>query len=450
MDINGLNRILIVDDDEGEILNLSTAFKNNFNFEVLTHVYEQSSGVQQKFKDIRIVFFDLNITQTQIIHSDKEGDWKPNSKAFNELAVAISEVIDDTNQPYALIFWTKNQEHVEAFKAFVYERMPGKIPSPTHIGCLAKEVFDSSQDKKELITETLKGTIFYELMNFEKILHDEVESLMFHILDIANEDKMFIWNDSYDSNIRNFLRTIASKHAGFNHSKENPTKSLTEVLLPLLNDRVIKNAEGTKIWDDILDFGSANKKDCQFSDNNNVPKLNSVFHIDENPNKFETRGAVFKVNDPKAFFESKLGIKKPASIISNTLTEFPRESRDKVTFTLMEISSACDYSQKKERFHKYILGLKLPKECYDLYVDGLQTTYKTQSQSTLDIRASFFDEKSGEYFNIILNKNYVLTLNICEKGANELTHLFTFKKEMMDYIGNQYANHVSRIGITSF
>ena len=28
--------------------------------------------------------------------------------------------------------------------------------------------------------------------------------------------------------------------------------------------------------------------------------------------------------------------------------------------------------------------------------------------------------------------------------------LFGFKKEMMDMIGNQYANHISRIGITSF
>ena len=47
-------------------------------------------------------------------------------------------------------------------------------------------------------------------MKFEKMLQDEVQNLMFNILDIANEDSMSVWDkDSYHINLQLFLRTIA-------------------------------------------------------------------------------------------------------------------------------------------------------------------------------------------------------------------------------------------------
>lgn len=454
MKLDAFKNILIVDDEQGEIDDLAYIFENDMDCEVLTYLYEQDELYHKKHENIRIVFFDLNITATAIdTNSMEDINWRTNSslrKVFNDLAQAIIDVIHSQNTPYALIFWTKHIEVVDEFKKYILERKVA-IPNPVHVSGLDKVKFKNEIDKKSMVESVIKDTIFYNLINFEKMLQDEVKNIMFNILDIANEDNMSIWDkNNYHVNLQLFLRTIASTHVGFENAKANPSKSLTEALIPVITDKFIKIANKNRIWDDLLNFGDINKKDCHFARNNNVPKLNSLFHIDENPKSLNTRGAVFGINDPKVFFKNKFNIKKESTILEETLSGFPKQSRSEVEFILIEISTACDFSQDKRRFNKYIVGLKIKRECYDLYIDNLKTQSKTLRQSVLDIRSSFFDEITGENFNILLNNNFVLTLNHIEENDSTLKHLFTFKKEMMDYIGNTYANHISRIGISAF
>ena len=236
-------------------------------------------------------------------------------------------------------------------------------------------------------------------MKFEKMLQDEVQNLMFNILDIANEDSMSVWDkDSYHINLQLFLRTIASTHAGFDRAKANPSKSLTEALIPIITDKFIKSASKENVWDELLDFRNVNKRDCHFTKNNNLPRLNSLFHIDEHPKSFDTRGAVFRIENPKVFFKEKFDYKHQKRVIAETINDFPSASREEVQFILIEVSSACDYSQNKVRFNKYIVGLKLPKKCYDLYMDSLKVNHNVLKQSVLDLKSSFFDEVTNEYF----------------------------------------------------
>jgi len=51
---------------------------------------------------------------------------------------------------------------------------------------------------------------------------------------------------------------------------------------------------------------------------------------------------------------------------------------------------------------------------------------------------------------IALNMNYSFTVVSLFKDEWIGKPLFCFKKELMDMIGNKYANHISRIGITTF
>lgn len=454
MKIEFFKEILIVDDEQGEIDDLAYIFKNDMNCEVKTYLYEQDEMNHTKHKNIRIVFFDLNITATAIdINTIEDINYKTNSslrKVFNDLAQAIIDVIHIQNNPYALIFWTKHIEVVNEFKKYILEREIA-LPNPVHISGLDKVKFKNESDKKSMVESVIKDTIFYNLMTFEKILQNEVKNFMFNILDIANEDSMSVWDeDSYHVNLQLFLRTIASTHAGFNRAKANPSKSLTEALVPIIIDKFIKSASRENIWDELLDFSNINKKDCHFTENNNLPKLNSLFHIDKHPKSFDTRGAVFRIENPKVFFKEKFNYKNQKRVIAETIIDFPSASREEIQFILIEVSSACDYSQNKVRFNKYIVGLKLPKKCYDLYMDSLQVNRNLLKQSVLDLKSSFFDEVNNEYFNIFLNKNFVLTLNHNELDENNIKHLFNFKKEMMDYIGNAYANHISRIGTSLF
>lgn len=454
MELDAFENILIVDDEQSEIDDLAHIFKNDMSCEVLTYLYEQDEMNHKKHQNVRIVFFDLNITATAIdTNSMGDIDWRTNPslrKVFNDLTQAIIDVIHNQNNPYALIFWTKHIEVVDEFKKYILEREVS-LPNPVHISGLDKVKFKNESDKKSMVENVIKDTIFYNLMKFEKMLQDEVQNLMFNILDIANEDSMSVWDkDSYHINLQLFLRTIASTHAGFDRAKANPSKSLTEALIPIITDKFIKSASKENVWDELLDFRNVNKRDCHFTKNNNLPRLNSLFHIDEHPKSFDTRGAVFRIENPKVFFKEKFDYKHQKRVIAETINDFPSASREEVQFILIEVSSACDYSQNKVRFNKYIVGLKLPKKCYDLYMDSLKVNHNFLKQSVLDLKSSFFDEVTNEYFNIFLNKNFVLTLNYNELDEGNIKHLFNFKKEMMDYIGNTYANHISRIGTSLF
>jgi len=455
MDLSYFEDILIVDDDCSELEDLSKVFLENMGCKVETCLYDRTEPPEEKYTGVKIAFFDLNITPDEIIADENGGyDWRTNksaSTAFNGLYMALKDVISLENEVYALIFWTNNEECIDSFKDYIKNRGVSDVPHPVYIGCLSKSEFGTSNDKPDLIKSLLKDTVFYKLMEFERVLHTEVQMMMFNILKIANEEGVSIWDNSkYHINLQSFLRTVASTHAGFERAKDNPSKSLTEALIPIITDKFIKSASKEKVWDELLDFNNVNKSDCKFTENNNLPRLNSLFHIDEMPKSFDTRGAVFRIENPKVFFKEKFDYSNQKRVIAETIVDFPRASREEIQFVLIEVSSACDYSQNKVRFNKYIVGLKLPKTCYDLYMEQLKVNSKALKQSVLDLKSSFFDESNDEYFNIFLNKNFVLTLNHNELDENNINHLFNFKKEMMDYIGNTYANHVSRIGTSLF
>lgn len=57
-------------------------------------------------------------------------------------------------------------------------------------------------------------------------------------------------------------------------------------------------------------------------------------------------------------------------------------------------------------------------------------------------------ENKGKIFQIILSFNHVITLSSEEGGL--LDTLFSLKKEMMDVIGQKYANHIARVGVSRF
>lgn len=451
-------RVLIVDDEQGQIDELSNKFISDFGITPKTHLYDQFNCPQVKFSDIKIVFFDLHLTpQGFNLNSEEIKDWRDDSNTravFNNLAIAIKDIIDLGCYPYILIFWTTHHEFVSHFKDFMKERKDhySDFPTPLSIDYLSKDDFHASTNKKQLLEEKLKNTYFYEISRFQQLIIDETQILMKELSEVANEDEKLVWENEI-SPMSQFLRSLAVKNAGKKVALAHPTKSLVEALLPILNYRIVKQSEIKDIWKDFLNLNpNTPRKDYQFSERTSRAKLNNILHIDDKPNHVTDRGVVFILKKDKKeaenFFSNSNDLKSKKHVINSTLVDFPRESRDSVDIFIMEISSACDYSQDKNRVKKYVVGLKIPSECYASYLEFLKTTGKKLSQSTFTIDTEFLDYNNNGKFYIALNLNFICIL----KKGDELffEHIFTFKKEMMDYIGNRYANHVSRIGITSF
>lgn len=382
-------------------------------------------------------------------------DWETNSNlrtVFSHLATAIKEIVSIDNGPYALVLWTKHHELIDSFKSYILHRYKdSSFPHPFFVSHLDKNSFNNSAIRpQELVDALFESTILQKLMSFENLLHQEVYNLTSEIINLASSDFLHSWQHDgvIKSNFTDFLRKMAVQNSGYEIAKENPSKALAEAISPILKYKIEKSSEASGIWDDILNISSINKKDINFPEGFKISKLNNFFHIDKTPNDYNTRGAVFSLNKEDDFFKDKFGIKKSSTFIENTIRGFSRENRDKVDFIIIEISAACDYSQNKPRLHKYILGLKIPTECYDLYKEQLKVGTGSLPDATLDFSFRFKELENENEFNILLNLNFVCTLNVDEK--NRFSHIFTFKKQIIDYISNKYANHSSRIGITSY
>ncbi|PTT33589.1 hypothetical protein DBR28_14500, partial [Chryseobacterium sp. HMWF028] len=106
----------------------------------------------------------------------------------------------------------------------------------------------------------------------------------------------------------------------------------------------------------------------------------------------------------------------------------------------IEISAACDFSNKKSRINKYILGT------LSTNLNDKDLNLKSKPENCYLLGGCSFYYKENPC-HIWINFNYVFSAKPNDPRFGE--KLFVLKKEIMDMLGHRYASHISRIGITS-
>jgi hypothetical protein len=150
------------------------------------------------------------------------------------------------------------------------------------------------------------------------------------------------------------------------------------------------------------------------------------------------RGVVVTIESANPSFSTNFGFEYTAWF-SSLLPGVTAGQREASKLIAIEISASCDYAQKKPRLNKYMLGVLLP-------VDAENEIKKKKIPQYLMLVEGAFSTDSK--FKICVNLNFVFSALPTDPKLKE--PIFVLKKEIMDQIGNRYANHVSRIGITSF
>ncbi|MBQ7773598.1 MAG: hypothetical protein IJ383_05990 [Bacteroidales bacterium] len=125
---------------------------------------------------------------------------------------------------------------------------------------------------------------------------------------------------------------------------------------------------------------------------------------------------------------------------ARTFPGLKRNDKKSSVIIALEFSAACDYSQDKKRTNKFMLGALIEK-------DSIENLDKDKVGDFLLIPPFPFNFEDKDYW-IGLNLNYTFIEQ--ENSLFLCNPKFILRKEIMDMIGNKYANHVSRIGITSF
>lgn len=445
------NKIIIVDNEEDELYRLGKVFLK-FGLGCKTILYDMTDEYQ--FNHVRIAFFDINLTLSKELLSEQEINEiiQNHSQVFNDLANAINQYIAITNGPYALIFWTKNKILVDAFIEYVKEREL-QIAHPILIGILDKTKYNDDNldeliyDLSDLINSNEQIKFLFEL---EEACRKAGEKTLNRIYEISPKDTIFGESTILFNNLDSIFSKIAVSALGFEHAKENPKKGVYEGLAPILNYEFL-NQESLINWNIVTNKLLQAKRDSDISIEEPLvqPQINSLYHIEstlENLQNLQTtRGAVFLLDKNNQDLLQSFGIYNIDTCFNNLIPIKDRATRkalrNSANLIAIEISAACDYSNKKPRINKYILGCIIDDFDTKEYLDKMR---RSESSYHLGGCSFYLEDKS---IQIWLNLNFVFSAQ--SNDPRLLSPIFILKKEIMDMLGNKYANHISRIGITS-
>jgi hypothetical protein len=452
------NRIIIVDDIQTELDQLGKSFFVN-GLGCRTFLYEQAYN--QPLQNVRIAFFDINLTHgNPIIETEVDKILENHSKEFNDLANAINQYIHIDNGPFALIFWTKNSQVVEAFKIFMQNPERGfndSTAKPIYIGHIDKVNLNEENTNlaERVITLLNSDEKIKFLFDLEENARIAGEKSINRIYNILPKDTLWGENTILFENMDKVLSKIASSTLGFSHAKENPKKAIYEGLLPILNYELI-NCNSDVKWNNIVNqLHKAQKNgDIVSPDDSIQHKVNTLYHIEDFFNQTkDVRGSLIEINKNSVGILKSLNIENIEDWMSKLLAikeSNPQQQARKLDIInnskliAIELSAACDFSNKKSRINKYMLGVLTSNLSSNLESD---LNLKSRPEACYHLGGCCFYHNNNNY-HIWLNLNYVFGAKPDDERFSDT--IFILKKEIMDMLGNKYASHISRIGITSF
>lgn len=424
------NNIIIVDNQREHLERLSKVFRNKG---IGCRELEYDSFYDEPLTGIRLAFFDINL-------DDLGGN--NDAQIFNVLSNAINIYVHPDNGPYALIFWTSNSGLVDRFKAYV-QRRKRDLVRPFLVSFIDKDEFlDNEADLESKLQEIIGTGVVKLLMDFQKIASLSAMDTVNQIFSIIPSNDN--WGNSTDFilNFDKVFSDVATRTFGFDHAKENPDRAIYEALIPLINYQMLKRSN--QQWGDALSV----LRNAQNLDGITSPPgfkrslLNTIFHIENEQPLKNVRGCVVRLDKRRKMFNCSflefVNRVVPYNKHENFLVEMNKSISQSVLIGI-ELSSSCDYQQNKNRLNKYLCGIIIPKRKAPKLIHSKYAEYILQ--------VGTFTWKNSEV-EIWVNLNYLFGAVMEDRKLGN--SLFLLKKEIMDMIGNKYANHVSRIGITSF
>jgi len=448
------NKIIIVDNIREQLETLGKSFFEN-GLGCRTFLYEPT--YEEPLKNVRIAFFDINLTETAVDTAyESDADiLKHNSAVFNALADALNLYIAKDNGPYVLIFWTANKKVVNAFKLFMQDTERGfsETASPILIRSIDKAEYNIDGSGKNLAETVLtmlnaenKIKFLFDLEDNARIAGENTLNRLYDIL-----PKTDAWGESERlfENLDKVLSKIAASTLGFEHAKENPKKAVYEGLMPVINYEFL-NSESTLDWSQIVkQLNDAAKISNLTSPDNEIQnKVNTLYHIEDfDGHTKDVRGCVIEINKAEPGILASFGIQDFPTWFNDIIpvddSALRRDLRNNAKMIAIELSAACDYSNKKKRINKYILGV-LTKQ-FDVKT---HLNKDRRIESSYHLGGCAFHHNVEGNICLWLNLNYVFGAKPDDVRLGQ--PLFIMKKEIMDMLGNKYASHISRIGITSF
>lgn len=427
------NKIILIDDNKEDLEQLSKVFFENG---IGCRTFQYNAFYQEPLQGVRFLFLDINLNSSQ---SEQQRN--------STLKDTIVNYIHEKNGPFVLVLWTNNTEWINSFKNYINREHDSNNDffkrSPYYLTSIdKKDFYDKQKDLECKVKDIFDNPIISALFAFEDSLSTSVSKTISKIIDTIPRGDIWGDNNMFQENLKKVFSTIAVQTLGYHYAKENPDIAIKEAMIPIFANTFVH--EQQKLWDMVLtDLKSSQKpKEIIFPKDFNIAKLNNIFHIDDQCTDNRERGAVCKLDLTTEDFSNKFGYDYNYWF-EHTFPGVTNEEMENSILICVEFSAACDYSQQKARTNKYLLGEILPVSTLEKIKNN-----KTKGDFLFIIPYEFEIEEETKIVGFNLNFTFTIFPSAIQSTLGK--PLFCFKKEMMDMISNQYANHISRIGITSF
>lgn len=417
------NRIIVVDNEQSDLNQIAYEF-NKKGIGCHTILYDGFNFPEEPYSDVRIAFFDVNLAFGNAGTSSSDP-----IQCFSILENAIGNYISPNNGPFVLIFWTSNDGLIQDFINYINrdpntENIVRDRIKPYYISCLSKQDISNEHPLEDMLRKEFDNSMVNLCIDFDRQLQDASIRTINKLLSLIPMNDPWGKPQSFEDDFKKLFSKIAIASGGEN-SSDNTDRSINEALAPIIQHSL----RPSSLWQDYLKINNYSKDDIKNLVSKIVEEeLNAFFFVDEAIVEKKERGCLLKIKTEK--FETLVGVEFN-QWIKNEFGESPK--LDGCFPIAVEISSACDFSQNKSRTNKYLLGIA--------HNQAIKIKDKDSNFEVEDFMIN------NIHYSIAFNFNFIL-VNITEDSIEDI--LFGFKKEIMDMIGNRYANHISRIGITSF
>lgn len=428
------NDIIIVDDNPDDVERLTDIF-NAHGIGCRGFEYDPVELIDEPLKNVKLAFFDICLSTT--------GN---DTAQFAILCEAIKAYISCENRDFVLVFWTSNPQMIEDFKAFVNTREGNQMPKPIAVKAINKlDFLDKSDELQQTLSDLMEDPIVRCLFSFESELKAAANKSLQDVLRFIDFPDIWGENTLYIENIKQVFAKIAIETFGKLRGSKNPDLAIKEAFAPLFTHYLCQN--NSSAWAEL--FGEQDiAKIKKFPNDTIVAQLNSLFHLDFSANEVDSRGSIRKIErEDEAFgnvFKNQIGY-APNDWISSVLLNGNDIEDEVIEMIALEYSAACDYSNAKERTHRYMFGAIVSE-------NGVKKLKKEKNKkpgnAVYILPFNFMYD--GRICTMLLHFNF--SINEEETSPNKILgeRLFSLKSEVMNMICDCHANHISRIGITSF
>lgn len=457
MDLVSNTKTLIFDDNYSEIENLRKAL-DKLKIQNLYIKFDEEDSIEDedKFTNVRFVFADILVGGARTTPKND----------VQAIATSITEHISNKNGAFILIIWSNHNDQLS--KALIQE-LEEENYNFFCITNIDKSKYTTNDNPKVIaaliaeLKEKLKdNTEYFNLLRvWERDIH-AATSETFDILleDINNKEKT-----------HSLLKNAITASAGTKHTTNEieKRKNLWNTLNMVLKDNVESTINMNHIKPEITSTLSDLDKENELITNELINRKLLFSNTYADDLKMHP-GNIFCFKSYEDICENLrnniCGYKNEDSLIDEILdsdlfkevvdveiekeslsrkqaTEFRRSIKSTFLPVLLEFTPYCDFSQKGYKKSRLIYGHIIPIEYRFLIMNNTKYIYMTPN---FELENTVGDITSGKYF-IAFNIKHIFAVN--PELLNNFTLLFRARKELVNDLQHDIANHVSRVGVTS-